>query len=135
MILIDTNILLESPLAQEHGAECKALLEAISAGKIEATITHFTLHAMCAILDDNSRITDFLRSVESSVGLSVYSTTISEEISVAILAEEIGKDFDDALQYFVAKKIGASSIVSFDKHLNKLDILRSEPAEILKKIQ
>jgi predicted nucleic acid-binding protein len=134
LILIDTNIILESALAQERRTDCTTLLESISSGKIEAVITHFTLHAICATLSTPAKVIEFLRSIEGSIGFRVYTTTIAEEISAAILAEEIGKDFDDTLQYLVAKKVGASSIVSFDKHFNKLDIERREPSYILEKL-
>ncbi len=38
-------------------------------------------------------------------------TSISEETSIAVLAEKMRKDFDDVVQYFVAKKLGSSAIV------------------------
>ena len=126
---------LESALAQEHAAECKVLLDEVSSGSIEATVTHFTLHAICSVLDDVNKIADFLRSVESSIGFHVYDTTVSEEISIAILASDIRRDFDDALQFFVAKKVGATSIVSFDRHFNKLEIPRREPSFVLEEMR
>jgi predicted nucleic acid-binding protein len=43
--------------------------------------------------------------------------------------EHIGLDFDDALQYFVCKKLGINFIVSFDRDFNGLGIKRIEPAE------
>ena len=49
---------------------------------------------------------------KSSEGLHVSETSISEEETIAVLAGKMGKDFDDALQYYVAKKEGASAIVS-----------------------
>ncbi|MGI0084843.1 MAG: type II toxin-antitoxin system VapC family toxin, partial [Nitrososphaerales archaeon] len=58
---------------------------------------------------------------------------VSDEISTAILSQKIGRDFDDALQYFVAMKIGAEAIVSFDRHFDNLDIPRLEPSEVLTK--
>ena len=126
---------LESALAKERAAECKVLLDEVSSGSIEATVTHFTLHAICAVLDDVNKIADFLRSVESSIGFHVYDTTVSEEISIAILASDIRRDFDDALQFFVAKKVGATSIVSFDRHFNKLEIPRREPSFVLEEMR
>jgi len=131
LILIDTNIFLEVALAQERSEECKMLLNAISKGDLEATVTHFTIHAMAAILGKGSRLVEFLRNVEGSEGLNVYTTSISEEMSVALMADGIGIDFDDTLQYFVAKKIGADSIASFDKHFDGLDLPRIEPRDAL----
>ena len=125
---------LESALAQERAAECKVLLEEVSKGNLEATVSHFTVHAICAVLDDTNKVAEFLRSIESSIGFHVCETTISEEISAAVLASDIGRDFDDALQLFVARKVGATSIVSFDKHFNKLEIPKREPSWILEEM-
>ena len=81
-------------------------------GNIQAIVTHYTIHAAEASLQRGKRLTDFLRNVESSEGLHVSETSISEEETIAVLAGKMGKDFDDALQYYVAKKEGASAIVS-----------------------
>lgn len=42
-------------------------------------------------------------------------------------------DFDDALQYYAAKRLGVEAIVSYDKHFDKLDVPRTEPFHILRK--
>jgi len=134
LILIDTNIFLELALGQEKAKECKEFLNAVSEGKYEVTITHFTIHAMAAILGRGPRLTEFLRSLENAEGVSVYDTSVSEEVSAALMADRIKRDFDDTLQYFVAKKIGSEAIVSFDKHFDNLDIPRLSPDALLKKL-
>ncbi len=35
------------------------------------------------------------------------------------------------MQYYVAKKVGAEGIVSFDKHFDGLDLRRLEPNAVL----
>jgi predicted nucleic acid-binding protein len=52
-------------------------------------------------------------------------------MAIGILASEIKRDFDDTPQYYVAKKLGASGIVSFDRHFDGLDIPRLEPGKIV----
>ncbi len=133
LILIDTNVFLEAALGQEKSEECNALLTAVSEKKVEATVTHFTVHGVSAVLARGRRVLEFLRAIEGSQGLSVYDSEVSDEISTAILSQKIGRDFDDALQYFVAMKIGAEAIVSFDRHFDNLDIPRLEPSEVLTK--
>src|SRR5579864_3731215 len=110
MILIDTNVFLELALDQEKAADCATFLSRVSDGSIEATVTHFTIHAVEASLRSGKHLTEFLRNIESSEGLRVSGTSVSEEASIAVLAEKMGKGFDDALQYFVAKKIGSTAI-------------------------
>lgn len=133
MILIDTNIFLEAALGQEKSDECQELLAAISESKIEATVTHFTVHGVAALLARGQRVLDFFRAIEGSQGLTVYDSSIIDELSIAILSEKLSRDFDDTLQYFVAEKIGAEAIVSFDRHFDGLPIPRIEPAQILRK--
>ncbi len=131
MILLDTNIFLELQLGRERSADCEALLKATSTGKIEATATHFAIHAVEAILRRNEPLTTFLRNLENSQGLYIYETSIADEIATAMLSKSLKRDFDDTLQYYTAKKLGADAIVSYDKHFDGLDIPRVEPAEIL----
>jgi uncharacterized protein len=133
MILIDTNVFLELALDQEKAEECALLLTAVSNGSIEAVVSHFTIHVVEASIRKKDRLAEFLRNIEGSQGLHVLDTSISEEGSIAFLAEKMGKDFDDTVQYFVAKKLGSSAIVSFDRHFDGLDLPRLTPREALKR--
>lgn len=132
MILLDANIFLELLLDQKRATECESLLELVSTGRVEAAVTHFTIHAVEAALGSGKSLDAFLRNLEHSVGLYVYDTNISEEIAVSLISKKIDRDFDDTLQYFVAKKLGAEAIVSFDEHFDGLDIRRTEPDDLLR---
>ena len=90
-------------------------------------VTRFSLHAVEAILGKSKDVARFLRNVDASVGLVVYDTTNSDEMAATILQENTKLDFDDALQYYVAKKLGLSAIVSFDGDFDGLDVKRIEP--------
>jgi predicted nucleic acid-binding protein len=132
MITIDTSVFIELNLNQEKAEQAGALLQAIGLGKIEANVSHFAVHALEAGFRSQKETREFLKNIETSKGLHVYDTSIADEISIAALAEEVGLDFDDAAQYYVARKTDSSSIVSFDRHFDKLkDIPRKEPASIL----
>lgn len=131
MFLIDTNIFLELFLDREKADECEKFLEGVSNGDLEAVVTRFSVHAIEAILNNPKLILIFLRNIENSLGLTIYDTTIDEEMAISMIMEEKKLDFDDALQYYVAKKLGVEAIVSFDKHFDKLDIPRKEPIEII----
>lgn len=133
MILLDTNVFLELMLGQRKAKDCEALLDAVSRGKIEAVVTHFTVHAVEAVLGSGEPLLTFLRNVENSLGLTVFETGIAEEISAGMLTKAHSLDFDDALQYYVAKRLGAEAIVSYDKHFDKLDIPRVEPSKLTSK--
>ncbi|HDO42165.1 MAG TPA: PIN domain-containing protein [Candidatus Bathyarchaeota archaeon] len=131
MLLIDTNIFLELMLGQERADECERFLNKVSKGEIEAIISKFTVHAVEALLNDSNLILIFLRNIQNSLGLSVYETGLEDEIAVSMLMDKIKLDFDDALQYYLAKKLGAEAIVSYDKHFDAADICRKEPSDFL----
>lgn len=133
MILLDTNIFLELLLDQKRAAECESLLELVSKGEMEAAVTHFAVHAVEAALVSGENLERFLRNLEHSMGLYIYDTNLSEEMAAALISKKISRDFDDTLQYYVAKKLGADAIVSFDEHFDGLDIRRAEPHDILHK--
>lgn len=131
MYLLDTNIFLELLLNREHASECYQLLKKISAGETEAVVTSFSVHAVCGLLSKPPLVEAFLSNIVNSLGLSVYPTTPEEELEASVLAEKVGLDFDDGIQYFVAKKVGADAIVSFDKHFDRTDLPRLEPKKVL----
>jgi len=131
MLLVDTCIFLELLLNQSRAQECREFLDKIARGELEAIVTTFTIHAIEAIINEADTILSFLRNIMASKGLYVYITTISDEIAASILMGKIKRDFDDTLQYYVAKKLGVEAIVSFDKHFGGLDIPRKEPRDYL----
>ena len=134
MILLDTNVFLELMLGRTKSGDCERLLIAVSEGKTEAVVTRFSVHAIESVLADPRLTLAFLRNIEGSIGLATYDTNTADEMAVSMLMEEMKLDFDDTLQYYVAKKLGVDSIVSFDRHFTDLDIPRVEPADVLKEL-
>jgi len=128
---LDANIILELFLGREKAEECEELLNGVSKGEVEAAMTHFAVHAIESIVNDEELILRFLRNLEGSLGLYVYDTDISDEMAAAMLMKDLGRDFDDALQYYVAKKLGGNAIISFDEHSDGLDVPRLEPKDAI----
>lgn len=131
MLLVDTNIFLELFLGQEKAEECEKFLQKISNGELEAVVSKFTIHAIEAILRNSELILAFLRNVQGSLGLNVYETSMEDEMAASMLMDKIKLDFDDAVQYYLAKKLGVEAVVSYDKHFDKVDVKRREPLEFL----
>ncbi|MHB8701072.1 MAG: type II toxin-antitoxin system VapC family toxin [Nitrososphaerales archaeon] len=121
-------------LDQGKAQDSKSLFEAIGEGDIQAVVSHFTLHAIETMIRSDEKVSEFLRDVEASKGLQVYDTTLADERSIAILAGKTKLDFDDAMQFYVAKQTNSSSIVSFDGHLDRCGVPRREPSQILKQM-
>lgn len=132
MILIDTNVFLELLLGQSRAGDCRAFLERVSGGQVEAVATRFSVHVTEAVIGEGELLTRFIRNIENSEGLYVYDTDLTEESSAALLTGQLRLDFDDAIQYYVAKRLGATAIVSFDRHFDGLDVPRMEPRDFLK---
>ncbi|MEM2534154.1 MAG: PIN domain-containing protein [Candidatus Nezhaarchaeales archaeon] len=109
MLLIDANVFLELFLGQEKADECERFLHKVSVGGLEAVISKFTIHAIEALLNNSTLILAFLRNVEGSLGLNVYETSIEEEIAASMLMDKVKLDFNDAIQYYLAKKIRSGS--------------------------
>lgn len=131
MILLDSNIFLEVLLGRKKGADCKELLDRLSSAEEEGVVTHFAVHSVEAVVGRHGGdVVSFLRTLEQTSGLYVYDTTVSDEVSAALLSVKMKLDFDDALQYYVAKKLGADKIVTFDRHFDSLDVPRAEPAAL-----
>lgn len=117
-------------LKQEKSNDCEKFLNSVATGDIEATITRFSIHAIEAILKNPEHTTNFLHNVNSSIGLVVYDTDTSDEIAISLLMKEVKLDFDDTLQYYVARKIGAEGIVSFDRDFDRVNINRLAPGQV-----
>jgi len=132
MLLVDSNIFLELFLGRKRADECEGLLNRIAEGEVEAVVTRFTIHSIEAILNKPELVLNFLRNVMNSIGLQVYDASLDDEVAAAMLMADMKLDFDDAIQFYVAKKVGVGAIVSFDKHFDKVDISRKEPKDILK---
>jgi predicted nucleic acid-binding protein len=117
MHLIDTNIFLELLLNQEKREIAKNILTQLEKGEIEAVISGFSLHSIEFILSIKKKrgvLKEFLQALHDFPNISVYHTTLEEDLEIIDLMEQTHLDFDDANQYYIAKKF-AAEIITFDK--------------------
>jgi predicted nucleic acid-binding protein len=131
MLLVDANVFIELFLGQEKAEECERFLKKISSGELEAVVSKFTIHAIEVTLNDSALILSFLRNVQGSLGLNVYETGVEDEMAASMLMDKVKLDFDDAVQYYLAKKLGVKAIVSYDRHFDRVDVKRKEPSDFL----
>jgi predicted nucleic acid-binding protein len=129
MYLIDANIFLELLYKRNKWRECYDFLNKVKTGNIKSYVLHFTLHGISAILGDPKLVSRFISEIVTWRGLTIIDLSIDEEILASELANSIGLDFDDGLQYYYAKKAGLQ-IVSFDRDFDKTDVKRIEPKDI-----
>jgi hypothetical protein len=131
MHLVDTNIFLELLLDQEKKKFSEKVLKKIANGEIKAVISGFSLHSIEFILSIKRKtriLKEFLQSLSEFPNLSVYHTNIEEDLIILEIMEQTKLDFDDANQYFVAKKFGAT-IITFD---HDFKVIKDIDVEILK---
>lgn len=96
-------------------------------------LSDFTLHSIGVLLLKHKRHDAFMQFVQDIIvnaGFLVVSVPPAEITSVIYAAERYNLDFDDAYQYVVTIKVRAE-LVSFDKHFDKTNLKRKEPAEII----
>ena len=130
MFLIDANIILEVLYKRARWRESYELLNAVKKGLLTAYVLHFTLHGISAILGKPELVRGFLSEVTVWKGLIIAYLTLEEELTATSLAERVGLDFDDGLQYYFALKKKVP-IISFDKDFDKTDVERLEPHEVI----
>ncbi|MFQ6086182.1 MAG: type II toxin-antitoxin system VapC family toxin [Candidatus Bathyarchaeia archaeon] len=133
MYLVDTNIFLEVLLSGSKRGECKLFLGYLRDGVRVGSVTDFSIHSIIVVMNQLGRrdgLKTFLQSLTAYRGLSIYPTSLADEIRAIDLAAETGLDMDDSLQYASALSTEAECIVSFDKHFDGLKIQRREPSEL-----
>ena len=125
MYLIDTNIFLEILLEQDNADKCTEFFENAAKQQTTCLVTSYTLHSIETILSNLKRfpvLIAFLEDLLDNQWIRHYHTTPEEELLVIRSMSEIGLDFDDALQYHIAKKFNAT-IVTYDRHFKKISDL------------
>ena len=130
--LVDTNIILEVLLGQQHEEEGKDFFRKF--GDSEFYITDFALHSIGVILfheDDKEGFNKFCRDMIMEGPLVVINLSEYEIPELSDIAEENQMDFDDAYQYKMAKKSGLT-ILTYDSDFEAAPINFKTPAEILR---
>lgn len=133
MYLLDSNIFLEMIYVRTHASACHALLSGLDDNRC-GWITAFSVHAIEAILGKKSRSKELSAFLENLMGhpyLKVHVTSLEEEAQAVTHIDQKGLDFDDALQYTVAKNHGLT-LVTFDRDFDAItDIPVCSPLDLV----
>jgi hypothetical protein len=117
MHLIDTNIFLELLLDQDKKQKAQGILSRMESGELNVIISGFTLHSIEFILCVKGKHTilkEFIQALNQFPNLSVYHTSLEEDLEILEIVDRTSLDFDDANQYYIAKKFNAE-IITFDR--------------------
>ncbi len=126
MHLIDTNIFLELLLDQKKKKIAAEIVYRIEQGEINAIVSGFCLHSIEFILSIRKKheiLREFLRVLNDLPNISVYHTMLEEDLEILDIVDQTALDFDDANQYYVAKKFNAE-IITFDSDFKVIDDLK-----------
>lgn len=132
---LDTNIILEWLLNQEKGDICRQLIYDFYESGQKVILARFSIYSVEVILIREKKfktLEGFLYFLNIFDSLEVYNTNFDEEIKIIQISRKYNFDFDDALQYYVAKN-NNFQFISLDKDFDKTDLKRIEPKEVLKK--
>jgi predicted nucleic acid-binding protein len=119
MYLLDTNIVLELLLDQDHADQVAAFLDQALPDSLY--ISEFSFYSLGVILLRFKRYDLFKRSVEDlilSEVISILRLDKRDMPRVAEVAQTSSLDFDDSYQYVVAEKFDLT-LISFDHDFDR----------------
>ena len=131
MLLLDTNILLELLLDQEHADEVEKLLRTASKGTL--FVSDFSVYSIGIILLHRGLHEVFVKAMDDLVFSGVIGLLRAEPGEfrvVARISKSCKLDFDDAYQRVVADRNNLT-LVSFDSDFDRTKSGRKTPAQVL----
>jgi predicted nucleic acid-binding protein len=135
MYLLDTNIILEILLEQEHADEATAFL--LAAQQSELYLSQFSLYSLGIILVRRKMYPVFMQTVNDLLitgGVRLVQIGLENIQRVIQTSRSLSLDFDDAYQYVIAELYDLT-IVSFDADFDRTLRKRKTPAEVLDEIK
>src|SRR3989344_2141271 len=125
MFFIDTNIYLEWLLGRSKSKDCEKLLKLIEDNEFTAVSSRFSFYSIAIYLTRNKKneeLKKFLEYIFSLEKLLIVNTSVEDDLEIIKLMEETKLDFDDSLQYYIAKQLKCKALITFDKDFNKTDM-------------
>ncbi len=129
--LLDTNIILELLLDQDHADQVAAFLNQAAPDSLH--ISEFSLYSIGVILLRLKRFDLFLRSVKDlflSEVIGLLRLGVEDMAKVSEVAQAFGLDFDDSYQYVAAEKFNLE-MLSFDRDFDRTPRGRKTLEEVM----
>jgi predicted nucleic acid-binding protein len=117
--LLDTNIILELLLDQDHADQVAAFLNQATPDSLH--ISEFSFYSLGVVLLRLKRFDLFLRSVKDlflSEVIGLLRLEVEDMAKVSEVAQAFGLDFDDSHQYVAAEKFNLE-LLSFDRDFDR----------------
>ncbi len=132
-MLIDTNIIMEIALRQKYFETCRDLLDIIKTGTVEENvyITRFTLSALEALLGE--KCPGLLKNILLLIleeKIQIVPSDIGDDLLVNSTRKNLALDFDDAIQFVAANKMG-TYLVTLDNDFKGTGLQIKTPKQAL----
>ncbi|MEJ2672406.1 MAG: PIN domain-containing protein [Deltaproteobacteria bacterium] len=127
MYLLDTNIILELLLDQDHADQVAAFLNQAAPNSLH--VSEFSLYSIGIILLRLKRYDLFLRSLKDlflSEAIGLLRLGLDDIQKVIEVGQTFGLDFDDSYQYVTAEKFNLE-LLSFDRDFDRTPLGRKTP--------
>jgi predicted nucleic acid-binding protein len=127
-VLLDSNILLEVLLAQQHSEACRNLLIMVRDGRLRAAITDFHIDSIVLVMENYGKgwqdVLTFLASLFRYRGLTIHTLGMHSRIRAPAIMRGHGLDYDDALAVQALKELSIDTIISYDDDFDGVDWVR-----------
>lgn len=127
MIYVDTNVWIYAAIAHpEYGQRCKAILEQIEKGELEAVISVQVLSEVAGVLYQQYRVKDLTKHVTAILSYPMEIVDVTPDI--VLRAAEYSRDYNilpyDGIHVASALSSLVTEILSADKELDRVDIIK-----------
>lgn len=130
---IDTNIFLKFLVGdvQKQYKACRNLLKRIKEGKISAATSDLVIFELIWTLNSyyekpKDEIIEMMHSLLEFPNLEIENKKSFTE--ALVIWQEKNIEFNEVYNYVWSKNSEVSKVLSYDKHFDKLDLPREEPA-------
>lgn len=132
--LIDTNIFLEVLLGQPKAAICEKFLNKFYDESQPMIVSLFSVHSIFINLINRKKFEkaeSFIAKLTKSGNILLYRDDAEDHFEIIDVCNKTGLDFDDGMQYYIAKRAGCKAIISYDSDFDNLEVKRKIPEEFL----
>jgi predicted nucleic acid-binding protein len=126
-MFIDANIFLEVALNDTNGDRCESFLSKLKQGYTTDFIIYACMLKIENRLKNSIALKNFVLSM-SNLPLTIIHPDFEDLYEATFISDKHGLDFDDALVVSIMKRSNVSTLVSYDKHFDKIkNVDRIEP--------
>jgi len=131
LVFVDANIFLELMFDDKKADECENFLIKIRNKEIEAETTDFIIYTCLLQIQQKLKSLNYMQKFILLIGdlnLNIIRPSLEDIYDATKIVEKYNLDFDDSLIVSCMKSNNIKTLISLDKHFDKVDFIkRSEP--------